>query len=326
MVMPRTATGQPKRDPTLLCGVVPPMVTPFTADGELDHRSLRALCRYLIDAGVHALYPCGTTGEFVLLSDGERRAVAETVVEEVQGRIPVFVHVGAAGTRETVALAHHAASIGASGVAAVAPYFYAYTDDDLRRHYLALAEAVAPLPVYLYNLPAHARNRLSVDLASELHGAAPNIVGIKDSSGDLAALSALCTQTGLSVLSGTDGLNLAALRAGCAGMVSGNAGAVPGPFVALWNAWIDSDDRAAQRAQAEIDAVCLILDHGARLADFKAVLVERGVLRSAAVRAPHPPARNGRSLQAALCSLGTARAAADPADGEAFRPRPITSR
>jgi len=84
--------------------------------------------------------------------------------------------------------------------------------------------------------------------------------------------------------------------------------------------------RAASIGVSGVAAVCRILDHGARLADFKAVPVERGVLRSAAVRAPQPPARDGRAFQAALCSLEMARAGAAPADGEAFRPRQITSR
>ncbi len=288
----------------LLHGVVPPLVTPLTVDGEVDHDSLRRLCAFLIDSGVDGLYPCGTTGEFPLLSVDERRAIVTTVVEAAGGRVPVYAHVGAAGTRETMALARHAAAVGADGVGAITPYFYAYSDDDVRRYYLALAEAVAPLPVYLYSLPSCAGNAISPSLAEDLYREAFNIVGLKDSSGDLALLRAhravQVPGRSISLLSGTDGLNLAALELGCDGMVSGNANAVPEPFVALWRAWRAGDRAAAQVAQAQIDAVRAALRSGARLADFKAVLVERGILRTSLVRAPQPPPGDSRALVAAL--------------------------
>ncbi len=289
----------------LLQGVVPPLVTPFTAEGEVDHDSLRRLCNFLIEAGVDGLYVCGTTGEFPLLSADERCAIVTTVVEAAGGRVPVYAHVGAAGTRETMALARHAAAVGADGVGAITPYFYAYSNDDVRRHYLALAEAVTPLPVYLYSLPSCAGNAISPSLAEDLYREAFNIVGLKDSSGDLALLRAhravQVPGKSISLLSGTDGLNLAALELGCDGMVSGNANAVPEPFVALWRAWRAGDGAAARVAQAQVDAVRATFCNGARLADFKAVLVERGVLRTSVVRAPQPPPGDSRALVAALC-------------------------
>jgi dihydrodipicolinate synthase/N-acetylneuraminate lyase len=287
-----------------LAGVVVPLVTPFDDTLAVDHRSLHALCDFLVRGGVHGLYPCGTTGEFPLLSGAERRAVLETVVAATAGRVPVIAHIGAASTWETVELARHAAAAGAAGVGAITPYFFAHDDRALRRHYLTLAEAVAPCPVYLYNLPARAGNAITPQLAAELYRRAPNLVGIKDSSGDLAVLRAHreVRLPGRSVvlLSGTDGLNLAALELGCDGMVSGNAGAVPEPFVALYRAWQAADTGAARQAQSRIDAIRRVLANGARLADFKAVLVERGVLRSAAVRPPLEPAGDGTRLMAAL--------------------------
>jgi 4-hydroxy-tetrahydrodipicolinate synthase len=282
------------------------MVTPFVGESaeRVDVASLRRLCDFLIEAGVHGLYPCGTTGENALLTTAERMTVAQTVVEAAGRRVPVFVHTGAAGTAETVALTRHAREIGADGVGAITPYYYAYTDDDLRRHYLAAAEAAAPLPLYLYNLPSYARNRISPALADALRRAAPNIVGIKDSSGDLDALRAFRGIPDFSVLSGTDGMNLAALDLGCDGMISGNANACPAPFVALWDTWQAGDREAAVAAQQSIDLVRDALGGGARLADFKAVLVARGVLASAAVRAPHAPGEDGERLLATLRGAG----------------------
>jgi len=134
-------------------------------------------------------------------------------------------------------------------------------------------------------------------------------VGLKDSSGDLDVLRAhraVSPGRTVSLLSGTDGLNLAALQLGSDGMISGNANPVPEPFVALVRAWRAGDAGAVLAAQGQIDAARSALANGARLADFKAVLVARGVLRCAAVRAPHPPARDGRQLltdlEEALCA------------------------
>ncbi|MBI3973390.1 MAG: dihydrodipicolinate synthase family protein [Chloroflexi bacterium] len=291
-----------------LRGVVPPLVTPFTSDGEVDCASLRRLCEFLIVAGVDGLYPCGTTGEFPLLSLDERRAVVETVVEAAAGRVPVFAHVGTASTREAVELARHAAAAGADGIGALTPYFYAYGDDDLARYYLELAEAIAPLPVYLYSLPSFARNTVSPELAAQLYRRAPNVVGLKDSSGDLDVLRAhravQVPGKAVSLLSGTDGLNLAALELGCDGMISGNANAAPEPFVALWRAWQSSNSVAARAAQAQIDAVRTVFANGARLADLKAVLVEHGILSTAVVRAPQPSAGDGGRLVSALEAAG----------------------
>lgn len=290
-----------------LAGVVAPILTPFTGSGEVDEPSLRSLAAFLLDSGVDGLYVCGTTGEFPLLTMDERRRILEVVLDEVRGRIPVFAHAGAAGTVETVALARHAAAVGADGVGAITPYFFPYDDGALRRHYLALAEAVTPLPVYLYNLPDFAINAVSPELADELYRGAPNIVGLKDSSGDLDILRAhraVSPGRRISLLSGTDGLNLPALQLGCDGMIAGNANAVPEPFVALNRAWQAGDAAGALAAQRQIDLVRTMLANGARLADFKAVLVARGIIRTAAVRAPQPPARDGGELLATLVQAG----------------------
>lgn len=285
-----------------LYGVVPPLVTPFADDNatKVDHTALAALCEFLIESRVHGLYPCGTTGENALLLAEERMAIAETVISAARGRVPVFVHVGAAGTAETVLLARHAIAHGADGIGAITPYYYAYAEEDLRCHYQALAEAATPCPVYLYNLPSYARNAVSLTLADTLRQDAANIIGIKDSSGDLEALRAFRALPNFSVLSGSDGRNLAALELGCDGMISGNANAVPEPFVALWNAWQAGDTAGTTEAQRRIDVARMLLSNGARLADFKAVLVARGILSCAAVRAPHPPAEDGRRLLSAL--------------------------
>ncbi|MCL4541310.1 MAG: dihydrodipicolinate synthase family protein [Chloroflexi bacterium] len=289
-----------------LGGLVPPLVTPFTATGALDGESLSDLCQFLIEAGVDGLFPCGTTGEFVFLSSEERRAITECVLEIVAGKVPVVVQTGCAATAETIALSEHAATHGADGVAVITPYFYRYTNDELYEHFVAVARAVAPLPLYLYNLPAYAGNRLTPVLAYRLYQEAPNIVGAKDSSGDIEGIAALRQVTPGPLLSGADGLNLAALRLGCDGMISGNANAVPEPFVALMRAWRLGDAPAAEEAQRRINSVRTLLSSAAAIGNFKSVLVARGVLRSETVRAPQSQGRNGVELLNLLKSMDIA--------------------
>ncbi len=290
----------------LLSGVVPPIVTPFLADLTVDHDALAALCRYQIDAGVDGLYPCGTTGEFALLTADERRAVAETVVTAAAGNVPVYIQVGATTTAETIILARHAAACGADGVAVITPYYYAYDDEALRRHYLTVAEAIAPLPLYLYNLPARAGNAISPALAGQLFAEAPNIVGMKDSGGNADTLRQFRALGRQSILSGADGMNLLALRMGCDGMIPGNANADPAPFVSLYRSWRGGDEAGAVAGQARIDAVRRHMAGRAGIANFKAVLVARGVLRTAAVRPPLAPSTvDGAALLARLQQSGS---------------------
>lgn len=288
----------------LLAGVVPPIVTPYSADLSVDHHSLAALCQYQIAAGVDGLYPCGTTGEFAVLTTAERQAVAETVLGANAGRLPVYIQVGAITTAETIALARHAAASGADGIAVITPYFYAHDDAALRRHYLTVAETIAPLPMYLYNLPARAGNAITPELAGRLFADAPNIVGMKDSAGNAENLRRFRALGRQSILSGADGMNLLALRMGCDGMIPGNANADPEPFVTLYRRWRAGDEAGAIAAQAHIDAVRRLMAGRSGIANFKAVLVARGVLRTAAVRPPLAPASvDGAQF---LAEIGTA--------------------
>lgn len=140
-----------------LFGVTVAMVTPFTSNGTIDARALERLTEFLISKKINCLYPCGTTGEMLKMQEEERRLVAETVIRQAQGRVPVFVHVGAATTEETVRLVVHARESGADGVGVVTPQFFKVNDREMEEYYTAAAEAAGNLPVYLYNIPAMCR-------------------------------------------------------------------------------------------------------------------------------------------------------------------------
>ncbi len=283
---------------TRLHGVIVPMLTPLTSDGSaLAVEAIPSLVEFLITAGVHALFVAGTTSEGPLLSVSERRTLLERTVLAVDDRLPVVLHVGAAATRDAVELAAFAADAGASAIASVTPYYYAYDRDDLSAYFREVAAAAPDLPMYLYSIPARTGHQIGSDLAREL-AELPNIVGIKDSTGDMQQLLAYLELPGFTVVSGSDVLAGAALTAGAHGIVSGLAGVVPEPFVELWNAHRAGDEARVQRAYRTVLRVAAALHHGTQLSLLKALASER----IAAV----VPARDAASSRAAP-SLGPAR-------------------
>lgn len=293
---------------TRLGGVIVPMLTPLAPDGSmLALDAIPALVEFLIEGGVHALFLAGTTSEGPLLSLSERRALLERTLEAVDGRLPVVLHVGAVATRDAVELAAFAADAGASAIASVTPYYYAYGRDELASYFRAVAAAAPQLPMYLYSIPARTAHHIGADLAREL-AEVPNIVGIKDSTGDMQQLLAYLDVPDFTVLSGNDVLAGAALAAGAHGLVSGLAGVLPEPFVELWNAHQDGDEARMVRAYRTVLRVAEALSHGTQLSLLKTLASER--------LEPAAPEREG-SGSPQIASLGPARspqAAARPAD------------
>lgn len=258
-------------------GLLAAMITPCTPRGGLDPEATRRHVDRLVSAGVDGLFIGGTNGEAPLLTHRERSRLAELVVAAAAGRVPVIVQTGAASTREAVALSRHARRIGADAVAVVTPWYYRLGDEALVRHYLRVAAAVPDLPVFLYNIPQNTGNPLSVEAILRIAERAPNVAGVKDSTGDLARIVELLGVAAgrLSVFVGSDALVLPALDAGAHGSVSGNANVFPELFVALFAAHRAGDRAGARRADELIQQVRRILRDG-DLALFKAILARRG--------------------------------------------------
>jgi 4-hydroxy-tetrahydrodipicolinate synthase len=152
-----------------LFGVYVPMITPLTDDGEnLNEPELRALCRFLLQKRVHGLFPVGTTGECAFLSCEERKRVAEVVVDETAGAIPVIIHTGTLTTRESIELTQHAQAIGADAAAVVVPYYYSLDDKEIFAHYEAILNAVPDFPLLAYNIPHNAKNYVTPAIIQSL--------------------------------------------------------------------------------------------------------------------------------------------------------------
>ena len=269
-------------------GLVVPLLTPLTEDGEnLDITALEALTEFLIRSGVQGLTTCGTTGEFALLKHTERRQVTEVVVKQAAGRVPVVAHTGAITSAETIALTRHAQECGADAASVVTPYFYGLTEQALLAHYEAVSAAAPDFPLFLYNIPQRAGNNLSSSVVAEITRRCPNVVGIKDSSGNLGQLAQdrMMVNRRFYTLVGSDNLILAGLANGADGAVAGNANVFPEPFVSLFKAVAGGDWASAGAFQDKVTAGAGILGNGSDLSLFKGVLRRRG-LETGPVRRP----------------------------------------
>src|SRR5437764_7943480 len=165
-------------------GIIPPVATPMQANEDLDLPRLRWFLDHLIASGVHGVFVLGTNSEFYALDDGEKQAVIATAVQHVRGRVPVYAGTGAETTREAIRLTKMAEKEGADGVSIIAPYFISPTQQEIYDHYRRIAEYTS-LPVILYNNPSTCGGvKIDVDTVARL-AEIPNILGVKDSSGDL---------------------------------------------------------------------------------------------------------------------------------------------
>jgi 4-hydroxy-tetrahydrodipicolinate synthase len=232
------------------CGTA--LVTPFTRSGQLDEAGVRRLARRQIDAGVHFLVPCGTTGETPTLTPDERLRIVGIVVAEAQGKVPVLAGAGGYDTHEVIESAQHMARAGADGILSVAPYYNKPTPEGLFQHYKAIAEAV-PLPIIVYNVPG--RTGVNVDVATIVRlSAIPNIVGVKEASGNVTQMCEICRAVPdtFLVLSGDDALTLPVMSVGGRGIVSVASNEVPAEMARMVELAEAGDFAGARRLHHEL--------------------------------------------------------------------------
>jgi 4-hydroxy-tetrahydrodipicolinate synthase len=263
----------------VLEGVIPAMLTPFTKNGkQIDPEKAGALAVYLADQGVHGVFPCGTTGEGMLMTLDERKRVIEAVVAAAGKRIKVIAHTGCLDTASTIELTRHAMETGAAAAGVVAPGFFSYDDASLLAHFSAVANAVKGFPVLLYNIPGCAKNWLTPSLIATLAERHENIVGMKDSSGDMSALTRIlaCVPKDFKVINGVDEYSFQALVAGAKGCVSSTANVVPELFLSIFDNVRKGDFKKAWSAQVKLANACTLFQYGRMVAYYKEGLRLRG--------------------------------------------------
>jgi 4-hydroxy-tetrahydrodipicolinate synthase len=233
--------------------VLTAMVTPFTADGELDLDRAATLADSLVSQGNDGLVVSGTTGEAPTTSDEEKSALLRAVVDAVGHRAHVVAGVGTNDTRHTVELARAAEKAGASGLLVVSPYYSRPPQAGLRAHVERVAGSTG-LPVMLYDIPLRTAVAFSPETLEAL-SQHPQVVAVKDAKDDLGATSWLLRETGLAVYSGTDQLNLPLLSIGATGMVSVVSHVVTPQLVELVQAHDRGDVARARELHLQLQPV-----------------------------------------------------------------------
>jgi 4-hydroxy-tetrahydrodipicolinate synthase len=228
-------------------GVGTALITPFTRAGEVDEQATRRLARRQIDAGVHFLVPCGTTGETPTLSTDEKLRVVELVVEQAAGRTPIIAGAGGYDTREVVHMARSLEAVGVQGLLSVTPYYNKPTPEGLYRHFSTIAEATR-LPIVLYNVPGRTGCNIDPATLARLR-TIPTVVGIKEASGNITQIAEVCRMAApdFAVLSGDDAVTLSVMAMGGQGVISVCSNQVPGEMAQMVEAAERGDFVAARR-------------------------------------------------------------------------------
>jgi 4-hydroxy-tetrahydrodipicolinate synthase len=258
-------------------GIIPPVATPMLANEDLDLPRLESFLDELIAAGVHGLFVLGTNSEFYALDECEKQEVIATGVAHVNKRLPVFAGTGAETTREAVRLTRMAEREGADGVSVITPYFVNPSQQEIYDHYRRIAESTA-LPVLLYNNPGTCGGvKIEVDTVARLAGVA-NIVGVKDSSGDLQNTNEMirAVPERFAVMMGRDTLIFPALMFGARGAVPATGNIAPRLLVEIYERFRKGDLEGAKAAQLRLNPVRLALTLGTAPGGVKAALTMLG--------------------------------------------------
>lgn len=285
-------------DPNVpLHGVIPPITTPLTPDGEVDVASLERLVEFEVSAGVHAIFALGTGGEGPYLTDDQRETVLDTVTRVVAGRIPVLVGVTDIGTRRALHNAAISARYAIDGLVSTPPFYGSVGWTEIDAHFRSIHAAHADLPLYAYDIPGFVGVKLPAELTVQLaHDGV--IAGVKDTSDEEDGFRYIIEETrdlpGFAVITGSDITGDAAIFQGAHGMIVGVANIDPHGFVRVYDAAVAGDWDAARAEQERLHKLRLIAKIAAKrispfsatLGAFKAAQVHRGVIENDLLQAP----------------------------------------
>jgi 4-hydroxy-tetrahydrodipicolinate synthase len=232
------------------CGTA--LVTPFTRDLYLDEPTFRRLVRRQIQAGIHFLVPCGTTGESPTLTHTEHLRVVEICLEEAQGKTPVLAGAGGYNTAEVIALAQELERMGVQGILSVTPYYNKPTAEGVYQHYKAIAASTS-LPVIVYNVPGRTNVNVAPDTLVRL-AEIDNIVGVKEASGVISQIVSILNRVpeDFTVFSGDDALTLPMMALGARGIISVASNVIPSQMARLAELCLASDFTAARALHREL--------------------------------------------------------------------------
>jgi 4-hydroxy-tetrahydrodipicolinate synthase len=243
-----------------LNGIFVPHITPFSRNGELDLTALRTCVRFWLNGGVSGLVPCGSNGEAPYLSREERMQVIETVMDEVNGKILVVAGTGSMSTKETILFTKDAKDLDVDAALVVTPFYFKPSKREIYEHYEAVLEAV-DIPIVLYSVPKFTGFSLEPTVIAQLVSEYENVVGVKDSGGNLGVITEIIRMVGdkISVLAGTADLALSSLMLGGSGAVVAVANVFPRMCSDLYESFLKGDYKKASNLQRSISYINEVL-------------------------------------------------------------------
>jgi 4-hydroxy-tetrahydrodipicolinate synthase len=250
-------------DTSFIKGIIVPILTPIDGNEKVDEGALRSLIDYIIDGGCSGILAFGSNGEFYMLEDEEMEHILSIMIDHVAGRVPVYMGIGAIRTSKGVRLAQMGVRMGAKSVSILQPMFIKPTEAELKRHIKAIAAAVPDTPALLYNNPGRCGYAMSQDLVEELAHSVDNLVGMKDSSGDMTQTIEFIRRNAdvqFKVMSGKDTLIYSGLTVGAVGAVCSTANYLPKLVCEIFDKWEQGDLKGSLDAQWKLNPIRLATD------------------------------------------------------------------
>lgn len=269
-------------------GVIVPIITPIDADERIDEQKTREHVDYVIEGGMHGILIFGSNGEFYMVEEPEMERGLKIMVDQAAGRVPVYFGIGAIRTKTCIRLAKMAAANGAAGISVLQPMFLKPTEEELFRHFQAIAAAVADTPVLLYNNPGRVGYTMSGNLVERLAHEVENIVGMKDTSGDITQTAEFIRRTrdvGFKVFGGKDTLLYASMCHGAVGGVCTSGNFMPELIADVYNKYVQGDLEGSLEAQFKLNPVRLSMD----AASFPVASKDMANLRGRQIGLPYAP-------------------------------------
>lgn len=269
-------------------GVIVPILTPINENEFIDEAKLRDQVNYVIDGGVLGILAFGSNGEFYVIEEDEMERGLKIMIDQAGGRVPVYFGIGAISTKKCCRLAKMAAACGAAGISVLQPMFLKPTEAELFLHFKTIAETVPETPVLLYNNPGRVNYTMSAGLVERLAHEIPNIVGMKDTSGDITQTSEFIRRTrdvDFKVFGGKDTLLYASLCHGAVGGVCTAANFMPELITDVYNKYAAGDLAGSLEAQFKLNPVRLSMD----AASFPVAAKDMANLRGNDVGVPYLP-------------------------------------
>jgi 4-hydroxy-tetrahydrodipicolinate synthase len=283
-------------DTSFIRGIIPPIAIPLGDDERFDEKRLRRHVDFVIDGGVSAILAFGSNGEFYMQEEDEMKAILDVMMDQVAGRVPVFMGIGAIRTSKCVRLARMGVEHGAKAVSVLQPMFLKPSEDELYTHFATIADSVEGVPMLLYNNPGRTGYGIPQTVVEKLAHEKENLVGMKDSSGDITQTEEYIRRNAdvdFKVMCGKDTLIYAGLCVGAVGAVCCMANFVPRMVCSIYDRFVSGDMKGALEDQFKLNPIRLQMDKSS----FPVATKDYANLLGRELGAPYLPTKNSTPEQ-----------------------------